>query len=244
MNVRLDKLLASQGLGTRRNIKRLLREHNFTVNGVVIRDPSFCVDFQRDVMTLDSVPFLVRTLVYLMLNKPSGVITSTDDPRHRTVMDLLTPPWSSMNLFPVGRLDLDTEGLLILTNDGPLTHRLTSPKTGVNKTYYVTLMQPVSDEMFDEYHSRFATGLILENGTRCLPAGIQRDDRPESGNNTVIITIQEGKYHQVKKMCRAVGNEVCYLKRIAMGRLGLDPELVPGSWRELTKDELTVLRES
>ena len=244
MNVRLDKLLSSQGLGTRRDIKRLLRERVFTVNGLVVKDPSFLVDPDRDVLMLDSVPFSVRLLVYLMLNKPAGVITSTDDPFYRTVMDLLTPPWSGMNLFPVGRLDIDTEGLLILTNDGPLTHRLTSPKTGVDKTYYTELVQPVSDDMLQTYAERFTAGLVLSNGTRCLPASIKRAENSSSVDTAVIITIQEGKYHQVKKMCRSLGNEVRYLKRVSMGRLELDPDLLPGSWRELTADEIAVLRET
>lgn len=244
MNVRLDKLLSFQGLGTRRDIKRLLRERVFTVNGLVVKDPSFLVDPERDVLMLDSVPFSVRLLVYLMLNKPAGVITSTDDPLHRTVMDLLTPPWSGMNLFPVGRLDLDTEGLLILTNDGPLTHRLTSPKTGVDKTYYAELVQPVSDDTLQTYTERFNAGLVLANGTRCLPASIKRAENSQSVDTAVIITIQEGKYHQVKKMCRALGNEVRYLKRIAMGSLVLDSDLAPGSWRELTADEIAVLRDT
>ncbi len=249
MTVRLDKLLSSQGLGSRRDIKRLLRARELRINGSICRDSATSVDPETDILEIDGQPFTVRNFVYLMLNKPDGVITSTEDPGHRTVMDLLTPPWNALSLFPVGRLDKDTEGLLILTNDGPLTHRLTSPKTGVDKTYYAELALPCSPEMIAEYCTKFRDGLVLGNGMVCLPAGIaaatagirpSRAAPPEA--HRVVIVIQEGKYHQVKKMCRAVGNEVRYLRRIAMGNLALDSSLQEGSWRELTETEIQLLR--
>lgn len=271
--MRIDKLFADNGFGSRRDIKRLLHSRAVEVNGVVCADASFRVDPERDVFTVEGKPFRPRTTVYLMLNKPAGVITSTDDPAHRTVMDLLAPPWSLMDLFPVGRLDLDTEGLLVLTNDGPLTHRLTSPKTGVNKTYLAVLRDPVDEAAFARYDAALRTGITFHDGYTCLPAVLARADntgchtdsdasaehvpstpRVQSSLHVpsiplndpyraVLLTIREGKYHQVKKMFKALGNEVVYLKRVSMGSLYLDPALAPGAWRELTQDEALLLRE-
>jgi 16S rRNA pseudouridine516 synthase len=174
-----------------------------------------------------------------MLNKPAGVITSTDDPDHRTVMDLLGEPWSRMELFHVGRLDNDTEGLLVITNDGPLTHRLTSPKTGVDKTYFVRLRDPVDGTLFAGYERRFSGDITFRDGYTCLPAIVRR-----AGDNMdeVFLTIQEGKYHQVKKMFHVLGNEVVYLKRVSMGPLALDPALEKGEYRELTDQEIRILK--
>jgi len=250
--MRLDKLFADNGFGSRRDIKRLLHSRAVEVNGVVCADASFKVDPERDEFKVEGKPFRPRTTVYLMLNKPAGVVTSTDDPSHRTVMDLLSPPWSLMDLFPVGRLDLDTEGLLVLTNDGPLTHRLTSPKTGVNKTYLAVLRDPVDEAVFARYDAALRSGVSFHDGYTCLPAELSRaeaaaEDDDAAGENDadrrVYLTIQEGKYHQVKKMFKALGNEVVHLKRVSMGALRLDPSLSPGSWRELTEDETALLRE-
>jgi 16S rRNA pseudouridine516 synthase len=196
-------------------------------------------DPETDSFALDGETIRILVTVYLMLNKPAGVITSTDDPKHRTVMDLLSPPYSGMDLFPVGRLDLDTEGLLVITNDGPLTHRLTSPKTGVDKTYYARLRDPVDGSLLADYRKRFLEGIVFHDGYKCLSAKLDR-----AGNETdgVFLTIQEGKYHQVKKMFIAAGNEVVYLKRVSMGALALDPSLAPGSYRELNMEEIMILR--
>jgi len=237
--IRLDKILASNGFGSRRDIKRLLHDRAFTVNGTVCKDSGFPVDPESDEFALDGKPLKIRTSVYLMLNKSAGVVTSTDDPHHRTVMDLLCPPWSGMGLFPVGRLDADTEGLLVITNDGPLPHRLTSPKTGVDKTYYARLRDPVDDALFAGYVRRFREGIPFHDGHVCLPATLVRSPGEADG---FLLTIQEGKYHQVKKMFKVVGNEVVYLKRVSMGALSLDPSLEPGTFRELTDGELRLLR--
>lgn len=239
--VRLDKVLSSNGYGSRRNIKRMLRSRSLTVNGTICFDGATQISLEKDTIALDGTIISLRTFVYLMLNKPAGVISSTEDPDHTTVIDLLSHPWSGMSLFPVGRLDLDTEGLLLLTNDGPLTHRLTSPKTGVNKTYFVRLKDEVGDELFSQYQCSFSSGILFKDGYTCLPAVLIRADQDK---NSFYVTIQEGKYHQVKKMFRVVNNEVVYLKRISMGSLHLDGTLVPGEWRELTEIELEMLLES
>lgn len=252
MKDRLDKLLAANGLGSRRDAKRLMRAGGLTVNGVVCTDAALIVDPDTDVIHLDGQILLLKRDIYLMLNKPAGVITSTEDPDHDTVMDLLAEPWCNMKLFPVGRLDADTEGLLVLTNDGPLTHRLTSPKTGVDKTYYAELRDAVADEAFADYERRFREGVTFRDGYTCLPAVLERAAVPMPGREVatrpaadrIFLTIQEGKYHQVKKMFHAVGNEVAYLRRVSMGNLGLDPALVPGEYRELTAAEIDILRAS
>lgn len=239
MKSRLDKVLSANGFGTRREIKRLLRKRNLLVNGAPCVDPATAVDPEVDAFVLDGEKLVIRTRVYLMLNKPAGVITSTDDPDHRTVIDLLKEPYSGMELFPVGRLDVDTEGLLVITNDGPMTHRLTSPKTGVDKTYYARLRDPVDDALFAEYSRRFKSGITFHDGFSTLPAILVRAGQENDG---MFLTIQEGKYHQVKRMFKVVGNEVAYLRRVSMGSLALDPELAPGEYRELTAEELFALR--
>lgn len=251
MKSRIDKLLASNGFGSRRDIKRLLKSRTFLVNGEVTVDPAVIVDPETDTFEWDGKPFLPKTRVYLMLNKPAGVITSTADPDHDTVIDLLIEPWSRMSLHPVGRLDVDTEGLLVLTNDGPLTHRLTSPKTGVDKTYLARLRDPVSQETFESYRDSFARGVTFHDGYTTLPArlelpGTETGDVPSRSEAfpcaELRLTIQEGKYHQVKKMFKTVGNEVTALRRLSMGPLSLDPLLGSGAWRELTPEEVRALR--
>lgn len=247
MNIRLDRLLASLGYGSRRDVKRLMRDRRLLVNGTVCVDPSVAVDPEIDSLELDGNKISARRSVYLMLNKPADTVTSTDDPKHRTVIDCLGESWSRMGLFPVGRLDIDTEGLLLITNDGPLTHRLTSPKTGVDKTYLARLRDAVDDAMLAGYADRFARGVEFRDGTVCLPAKIVRAAEPAAAPvpaaaSSVLITIQEGKYHQVKNMMKVVGNEVVYLRRVAMGRLELDLSLAPGECRLLTDDEIELLK--
>jgi 16S rRNA pseudouridine516 synthase len=249
MKARLDKILASNGFGSRRDIKRILRKRTFKVNGEVCFDSATVVDPAVDSFELAGERLTLFETVYLMLNKPAGVISSTEDPDHQTVIDLLEPPYAGMELFPIGRLDIDTEGLLVITNDGPLTHRLTSPKTGVDKTYYVRLRDPVDEAVLSGYATRFASGLSFRDGYTCLPAVLRRADSPfiaadasATPGSSVLVTIQEGKYHQVKKMFKVVENEVAYLKRVSMGNLSLDASLAPGEYRPLTDAEIAVLR--
>lgn len=238
MKSRVDKILAGAGFGSRRDIKRVLRERELRINGVICRDPSFHMDPEQDRAELDGEPVLFRALVYLMLNKPGGVVTSTADPIHHTVLDLLDDEWRKHSLFPVGRLDYDTEGLLVLTNDGLLAHRLVSPRAGVPKTYVAELEEPVDDVLFELYSRRFLEGVTFHNGYTCLPATLGRT----KGTRFLSLTIHEGKYHQVKKMFRVVGNRVIRLTRVSMGPLNLDTTLAPGGVRELTHVEIESLR--
>ena len=168
-----------------------------------------------------------------MLNKASGYVTSTKDPEYKTVMELLPQKWASRNLFPVGRLDIDTEGLLILTNDGIFAHKVISPKYNIVKKYYVRLKREFDEEEFEQVRKNFTSGIVFKNGYKCLPATLERHEK-----DGYVVGISEGKYHQVKKMFLCVNNEVVYLKRISIGGLILDETLGIGKTRELTKEEV------
>mgnify|MGYP000866270267 FL=1 len=243
MVVRIDKILAANGLGSRKDIRRLLRKENFSLNGKRVTDAGTLLDPEHDTLFCNGEELPLRTGCYLMLNKPAGVVTSTADPLHRTVMELLPPPFSAMKLFPIGRLDLDTEGLLIITDDGALTHRLTAPKSGCVKCYYLETAEPFNDIDFNTAQTRCAQGLPLGKNFTCLPATFERTEAQNIKTEwAFLMHICEGKYHQVKKMIKALGNEVIYLKRISMGGVVLDLQLPAGSCRELTPDEVALLK--
>lgn len=245
MLARIDKILAGNGFGSRKDIKRLLRQEDFRVNGERITDPGTLVDAEHDCVVRNGQAVLLRTYCYLMLNKPAGVVTSTADPLHRTVMDLLPQPFSAMKLFPIGRLDIDTEGLLIITNDGALTHRLTAPKSACVKSYYLETVAPFTTEDFMQAQALCAKGLVLSSGFVCLPAQFEQATPQKVKTEwAFLMHIYEGKYHQVKKMLHALGNEVVYLRRIVMGGVKLDTTLATGTSRELTCDEVEQLRQA
>lgn len=238
--MRLDKMLAHAGCGTRSGIKRAVRSGRVQVNGMPVRDPGMSVDPGRDIVYWDGQPVRYREYVYFMLNKPQGVISATEDARERTVVDLLQAEDRVRNPFPVGRLDKDTEGLLLLTNDGKLAHELLSPRKAVDKVYEAV----VTGEVDDADIRAFAAGVALSDGYVTLPASLDVTGvrHEESGPlSAVVVTIQEGKFHQVKRMFEAVGKRVIHLKRIAMGPLRLDPALKPGAYRELTEEETRAL---
>lgn len=226
---RLDKLLASTGRWSRKEVKDLVRQGRVLANGrPVLRseekweqtETELTVDGQR----VDCAPF-----VYLMLHKPAGLLSATEDRDQRTVLDLLPEHLRRRGLFPVGRLDKDTEGLLLLTNDGPLAHALLAPGRHVDKVYYVEV-----DGRLDQQDRRaFQAGVTLADGTVCQPADLTVLDPPSQG----LVTLREGKYHQVKRMLAARGKPVTYLKRLSMGPLTLDPALPAGAWRPLTPEE-------
>ena len=228
--LRLDKYLTDCGAGTRSEVKKLCRDGRVTVDGEVAKRPEAKVSEDASVC-LDGRPLRYRKYAYYLLHKPAGVITATEDPRHRTVMDLLTDV-PDKNLAPAGRLDIDTEGLLLITNDGPLTHALLSPAGHVPKTYFCRLAHPASAEDV----TAFSEGIPLEDGTVCLPAVC------EITEEGALITLTEGKFHQVKRMWAARGNEVLYLKRLRMGSLSLPEDLPCGAYRELTEEELAALK--
>ena len=190
------------------------------------------VDPQTAVILLDGEPLGYEKFTYVMLHKPAGVLTATEDRRQETVLDLLPPELRRRALSPVGRLDKDTEGLLLLTNDGQLAHRLLSPKSHVDKVYYAR----VDGALEPGDIAAFAAGMTLGDGLECLPAGLEILSPTEA-----LVTLREGKFHQVKRMLAARGKPVLYLKRLSMGRLRLDPALAPGAWRMLTEEERSAL---
>ena len=228
---RLDKRLASTGRWSRKEARELIRAGRARVDGQVCRLPEAKVAEHAAVL-VDGA-FIGRAgPVYLMLNKPAGVVSSTDEPGERTVLDLLGEDYQNIGLFPAGRLDKDTEGLLLLTNDGPLAHRLLSPRHHVDKVYYVEV-DGVLDERDVEAVRR---GVLLGDGYECLPGDLELLSK-----NSAHITLREGKYHQVKRMLAARGKPVTYLKRVRFGPLELDESLPKGGWRPLTEKEENVI---
>lgn len=245
--MRLDRFLANSGVGTRKEVKEILKKRKIKVNGSIIIDGSIHIDENGDVVESNEKRILYKPFVYIMMNKPDGVISATEDKEHKTVTKLLEDKYRTYSLFPVGRLDIDTEGLLILTNDGILAHNLLSPVKHVEKKYYVELKKPVSSLEIEKLEN----GIELENGTITKSAKVEvvkngdtvyREFTREKFPNKVYITITEGKYHQIKRMFKAVNNKVLYLKRVKMGKLELDKTLKIGEYRELTEKEIEILK--
>lgn len=234
--MRLDKLLSNMGFGSRKEVRQLLKKGAIQVNGDQVKDPALHVDPQIDEVTILGERVVYREFIYLMMHKPQGVISATEDTRDQTVIDLLDDEYRHFEPFPVGRLDKDTEGLLLITNDGKLTHELLSPKKEVPKTYYAHIEGVVSEEDIN----RFAEGVTLEDGYFTKPGKLHI--LKSETISEIELTITEGKFHQVKRMFEAVGKKVVYLKRLSMGPLQLDEKLPLGEYRELTDEELSMLR--
>lgn len=230
--MRLDKYLAHANWGTRREVKKIIRAGHVYVNGECIRNDDFKIDENKDEVYVGDNRVLYQAFYYLMLHKPQGYVSATMDKNYATVLDLIEEDYA-LDLFPVGRLDLDTEGLLILTNDGPFAHSLLSPKKHVDKQYYVTLEKPIQKDAI----VKLEAGIAINNEEECKPAQVEMLDETH-----ILLTIQEGKYHQVKRMMHAVQNEVLYLKRIRMGSLVLDETLELGQYRPLTEEEIERLK--
>lgn len=237
--MRVDKLLSNMGYGTRKQIKKSVKEGEVLVNGQPIKDPGTKVDSKKDVVIFAGEEVIYREFIYLMLNKSKGYVSSTDDPQYPTILELIDPYYYNFDPYPVGRLDVDTTGLLVITNDGMLTHQLTNPKKGVVKWYEALIEGEVTEkevEIFKEGVSIPSEGYIAK------PAELEII---ESGSTSFIrVGISEGKYHQVKHMFREVGMKVLELKRISMGKLRLDESLEEGEFRELTEEEVNLLKES
>ncbi|CCC84667.1 16S pseudouridylate synthase [Paenibacillus polymyxa M1] len=237
---RLDKILTHMGYGSRSDIKKQVKQGMITVNGRTIKDSGLQVHPYQDQIEVNGELVVFREFIYIMLHKPPGVISATEDTRERTVLDLLSVEERHFEPFPVGRLDKDTEGLLLLTNDGKLAHELLSPRRHVPKTYEAT----VSGHVTEEDILQFTAGVELDDGYVTLPAQltILRHEQPHQADGEVTsyisLVIHEGKFHQVKRMFEAIGKKVTYLKRTAMGPLKLDDQLPLGSYRELTSEEL------
>lgn len=232
--IRLDRFLSEMGVGSRADVKKQIRWGKVTVDGRCIRQPEFKMDEQAAVVTYKGMPVTYQKFSYYMLNKPAGVVSATADKKDKTVLDLIEGN-KRKDLFPVGRLDKDTEGLLLLTNDGELAHRLLSPKKHVDKVYYAKVAGTVTDEDV----KIFAEGMEIGDGEVAKPSTLKILQSGEESE--ILLTIQEGKFHQVKRMFHAVGKEVVYLKRLSMGTLTLDESLQPGQYRVLTDKEIDEL---
>ena len=231
---RLDKILSSTGRWSRKEIKDMVRHGRVRADGMTVAKPEDKFDpaaahIQVDGQRVDCAPF-----VYVLMHKPAGLLSATRDPKQKTVLDLLPEHLRRRGLFPVGRLDKDTEGLLLLTDDGPLGHALLSPKNHVDKGYYAK----VEGRLDRTDAEALAAGMVLGDGLHCLPAELE----PLGDGSQCHVTLREGKYHQVKRMLAARGKPVVYLKRLSMGPIALDPALAPGEWRPLTGEEKALLR--
>ena len=234
---RIDKILSNLGYGSRSELKKLCKSGLVKVNGKVINNPGVQVDVENDEILFDGEKVVYKEFIYLMLNKPDGYISATFDKRDPIVLDLIDKEALIFEPFPVGRLDKDTEGLLVLTNDGQLAHRVLSPKKHVPKTYYAKVEGVVTEEDV----KAFAEGVTLDDGYETMPAELEilkSDDISE-----IELTIHEGKFHQVKRMFESVGKKVVYLKRLSMGKLKLDEGLALGEYRELTEEEVKMIEE-
>ena len=229
---RLDKLLAGQSTLSRKQVRELVREGAVCVDNLPVRAPDYKVP-RGAVITVQGRRLQIRQYLYLMLNKPAGVVSASRDSRTPTVVDLVPPHFARKGLFPAGRLDKDTTGFVLLTDDGQLAHRLLAPKNEIPKTYVATLNQPVTPEMA----AAFAQGVLLADGSRCLPAALA-----PLGSHTARVVLHQGMYHQVKRMFAALGARVTALERTAIGQLVLDPALPPGRCRPLSENELVLLQ--
>ncbi|WP_137663485.1 pseudouridine synthase [Enterococcus hulanensis] len=234
--MRLDKFLAEAGLGSRKEVKQLIKKGQITVNQQIEKSDKKQVDPEKDRIEYRGELLHYQEFYYYVLHKPAGVVSATEDQRDQTVMDLFSPKDYRSDLFPVGRLDKDTEGLLLITNDGKLAHELLSPKKHVEKEYYAE----VSGVMTDEDQQKFTDGILLD-GELTLPAELSIDEVTEAASKVRII-LHEGKFHQVKRMVKSCGKEVTYLKRIRMGGLTLPQDLAKGKYRLLTEEELRGLK--
>lgn len=233
--IRLDKFLSEMNIGTRSEIKELVKKKRIEVNGEIIQKPEKKVDPMEDSVCFDGNAIAYEPFVYYVLNKPAGVVSAVKDNLYETVIDLLKQE-KREDLFPVGRLDKDTEGLLLITNDGELAHNLLSPKKHVDKTYYAK----VSGYVKEEDSIKFRNGLSIGEKNDTLPATLEILKSDEISE--VLVTIKEGKFHQIKRMFQAISKEVLYLRRISMGSLQLPDDLPTGNYRRLTEDEINQLK--
>ncbi|AVD36286.1 pseudouridine synthase [Clostridioides difficile] len=234
---RIDKILSNLGYGSRSEIKKYCKQGSVVVNGSEVSNPGTQVDTENDEILFNGEEVIYREYIYLMMNKPDGYVSATTDKYDPTVLDLIDLSYLAFEPFPVGRLDKDTEGLLVLTNDGKLSHRVLSPKKHVPKTYYAKIDGVVTEEDVEA----FLEGVVLDDGYKTMPSQLnilKSDDESE-----IELTIHEGKFHQVKRMFESVGKKVVYLKRLSMGNLKLDESLELGEYRELTDEEIKLIEE-
>ncbi len=235
---RIDKIISNMGYGSRKDVKQIIKEGRIMVNDSIVTDNKIKVNPYENNIYIDGEEINYREYIYIMMNKPQGLVSSTDDPSSKTVIDLLDKRYLIYEPFPVGRLDKDTEGLLLISNDGKLAHEILAPKNKVNKKYYVE----VDGYIEDKHIEVFKKGVILDDGYNTLPSNLEIIS---SGViSKVYLTIQEGKFHQVKRMFESISMKVIYLKRVSMGELVLDNGLDLGEYRELSKNEINILKRS
>ena len=233
--LRIDRILVSSGAYSRREAAELIKRGAVCAGGMPVVSASDKYDPEKTEITVSGEILDCREKRYVMMHKPAGFVSSTDDPREKTVTELLDARLKKIGLFPAGRLDKDAEGLLILTNDGDYAHRVMSPKSGVMKVYYAKVdghLVPADEKAFGE-------GICLRDGTHCLPAKLEILSESDA-----FVTVQEGKYHQVKRMLASLGKPVVYLKRVSIGALTLDKELPAGAWRDMTETEMRAVFEA
>lgn len=234
---RLDKVLGNMGYGSRKEVKASCKKGLVIVDGEVVKDSAMKVDPETAVIEINGEVVNYRKFIYLLLNKPAGVVSATFDNHDETVIDLLDPEYQVFEPFPVGRLDKDTVGFLLLTNDGELNHKLIAPKNHVDKVYYAEINKPVDESDV----KAFRNGITIDDGYKCMPGDLEIISATEDGSE-VLVTIQEGKFHQVKRMFEALDKSVVYLKRVKFGPMELDESLEEGEYRELTDEELEILK--
>lgn len=235
--MRIDKILSNLGYGSRAELKVYCKKGFVKVNDKLVSNPGTQVDTDIDKIEFNNEVVKYREFVYIMMNKPDGYLSATFDKRDPIVLDLIDPSYLTFEPFPVGRLDKDTEGLLVLTNDGQLAHRVLSPKKHVPKTYYAKIDGKVTEEDI----KAFEKGVILDDGYETMPSQLKILNSGELSE--IELTIHEGKFHQVKRMFESVGKKVVYLKRLSMGKLKLDESLSLGEYRELTDEEVKLIEE-
>ncbi|MGO0884647.1 pseudouridine synthase [Clostridioides difficile] len=234
---RIDKILSNLGYGSRSEIKKYCKQGSVVVNGSEVSNPGTQVDTENDEILFNGEEVIYREYIYLMMNKPDGYISATTDKYDPTVLDLIDVSYLAFEPFPVGRLDKDTEGLLVLTNDGKLSHRVLSPKKHVPKTYYAKIDGIVTEKDIEA----FAEGVVLDDGYKTMSSQLKILKSDEESE--IELTIHEGKFHQVKRMFESVDKKVVYLKRLSMGNLKLDESLELGEYRELTDEEVKLIEE-
>lgn len=231
--MRLDRFVSEQAGLSRSDAKALIKRSEITVNGKAVRNADAKLDPEKDIVAVRGKQIRYRQYLYIMLNKPDGVVCATRDGLSSTVLELLPEELRRKGLFPAGRLDKDTEGFVFITDDGALAHKMLSPKNHVEKEYIVTLDRPAEKG----YIELFASGMTIDGGEVCMPAQLSLTDDP----SIVKLVLHEGKYHQVKRMMEATGNKVTHLKRVRMGGIVLDPSLASGECREISAEELSTL---
>ena len=239
--MRLDKLLSTLGEGTRTQVRDLIRAGRVTVDGVPVKDAAMQVDAQQACVAIGGRALSYKAVRHVMMNKPQGTLTAARDKKQPTVMDLLPPMYAAMDCMPAGRLDKDTEGLLVITSDGQLAHRIISPRHDVGKVYYAKVDGPLGEADI----AAFAAGLHITDGDGEFDARPARLEILASSaeESEARVRVTEGKYHQVKRMFASRGVHVTYLKRLQIGALKLDPALAPGQWREMSDDEVALLEQ-